>query len=155
MCNIKNIEYLSLTFIFYGPCLCGLWSRGRCTDWSTCWTDRSSNPERDRFSHLQTHPELLWAEPCPFLSGYGGFLGGDKAAGAWRWPLTPSSTEVEIEWSYSSTSSLCLRGLYATSVFNILWSSFWAPSTRVRSLLGVKKYIEFESIPWANGFGIH
>jgi hypothetical protein len=38
------------------------------------------------------------AHPASSTMGTGGpFPGGKNAAGAWRWPLTPSSAEVENE----------------------------------------------------------
>jgi hypothetical protein len=38
------------------------------------------------------------AHPASCTKGTGGpFPGGKSAAGAWRWPLTPSSAEVENE----------------------------------------------------------
>jgi hypothetical protein len=38
------------------------------------------------------------AHPASCTMGTGGtFPGGKSAAGAWRWPLTPSSAEIENE----------------------------------------------------------
>jgi hypothetical protein len=39
-------------------------------------------------------PDQLWGQPSILYNGFGVFLGG-KAAGAWCWPLTPSSAEVK------------------------------------------------------------
>jgi hypothetical protein len=35
--------------------------------------------------------------------GIGSSSSGGEAAGAWSWPLFPSSVEVKNAWSYSST----------------------------------------------------
>ena len=41
-----------------------------------------------------TRPDRLWGPPSLLYNGYRVFPGG-KAAGAWRWPTTPSSAEVK------------------------------------------------------------
>jgi len=49
-----------------------------------------------------------WGQPSLLYNGYQGFLGG-KAAGAWRWPSTPSSAEVKERvdlYLYSPSGSL-------------------------------------------------
>jgi hypothetical protein len=42
-----------------------------------------------------TQPPIQWVPGPLFL--------GSKAAGAWSWPLTSSSTEVKNSWTYTST----------------------------------------------------
>jgi hypothetical protein len=43
------------------------------------------------------------AHPGSYPMGTRGSFPGGKAAGAWSWPLTPSSAEVKNAWSYTST----------------------------------------------------
>jgi len=58
----------------------------------TGWTVRGSNPEGGEI--FRTRPDLPWGPPNLLYNGYQVFPGG-KAAGAWRWPPTPSSAEVK------------------------------------------------------------
>ena len=55
-------------------------------------TVQGSNPGGGKI--FCTCPERPWGPPSLLYDGYWVFLGG-KAAGAWRWPPIPSSTEVE------------------------------------------------------------
>jgi len=43
---------------------------------------------------FRTCPDRPWGPPSLLYNGYRVFPGG-KAAGAWRWPTTPSSAEVK------------------------------------------------------------
>jgi hypothetical protein len=58
----------------------------------TFWTVRGSNPGGGEI--FRTRPDRPWSPPNLLYSGYQVFP-GDKADGAWRWPPTPSSAEVE------------------------------------------------------------
>jgi hypothetical protein len=51
----------------------------------------------------------LGVHPAQYI-GYRIFPEG-KAAGAWRWPPTPSSAEVKKEKSYTSSQPPAIRGL--------------------------------------------
>jgi hypothetical protein len=53
---------------------------------ATAWTVRVSNPGRGEIFR----PHRPWGPPSLLYNGYRVFPGG-KAAGAWRWPHTPSS----------------------------------------------------------------
>jgi hypothetical protein len=69
---------------------------GQSLQWlATGWTVRGSNPGRGEI--LRTRPGRLWGPTNLLYNGYRVFLGG-KAAGAWRWPPTPSSAKVR-EWA--------------------------------------------------------
>ena len=57
------------------------------------WTVRRSNPGGGGCGIFRTRPDRPWGPPSPLYNGYRFFPGG-KAAGAWRWPPTPSSVEV-------------------------------------------------------------
>ena len=59
---------------------------------ATGWTVRGSNPGGGEIFH--TRPDRPWGPPSLLYSRYRIFPGG-KAAGAWRWPSTPSSVEVK------------------------------------------------------------
>jgi len=53
---------------------------------------------------FRTCPDRPWGPPNLLYNGYRVFPGvGGKAAGVWRWPLTPSSAIVKKEQSYTST----------------------------------------------------
>ena len=58
-----------------------------------------------------TQPPVQWV---PWL------FSGVKAAGAWRWPPTPSSCEARDGWSYTSNSSQCLLGMSLDSFIFLL-----------------------------------
>jgi len=61
---------------------------------ATGWTVRRSNPGGGQI--FRTRPDRPWAHPASCATGTG-FLSGGKAAGAWRWPPTPSSFGVKKE----------------------------------------------------------
>jgi hypothetical protein len=67
------------------------------------WTVRESNPGGGEI--FRNRPERPWGPPSPLNNGYRIFPGG-KAAGAWRWPPTPSSAKVKerLELYHYSTS---------------------------------------------------
>ena len=69
------------------------------------WTVRVSNPGGGEI--FRTRPDRTWDPPNLLYNGYSVFAGG-KTAGAWRWPLTPSSAEVKERvglYLYSSSGS--------------------------------------------------
>jgi len=43
---------------------------------------------------FRSRPDRPWGPPSLLYNGYRIFVGG-KAAGAWRWPPTPSSVDVK------------------------------------------------------------
>jgi hypothetical protein len=67
------------------------------TGWTTGWSRFDPRQRRkDFFCNLC--PDRLWGPPSFLYNGYRGpFPRGWSAAGAWTWPLTPSSVEVENE----------------------------------------------------------
>ena len=73
------------------------------------WTGRRSNPGGGRdFPH---HPDRPWGPPSLLYNGYRVFA-GDKAAGAWRWPPTPSIAEVKKRVELYFYSRLVCHGLF-------------------------------------------
>jgi hypothetical protein len=55
---------------------------------------------------------------------YRGYRVLGKAAGAWRWPTTPSSTEVKGRAElYISAPPLCLRGMFWCALYITLYRS--------------------------------
>jgi len=56
------------------------------------WMLRGSNP--GGMEIFRTCPDRPWGPPSLLYNGYRAFP-GDKAAGSWRWPPTPSSAEVK------------------------------------------------------------
>jgi len=69
-----------------------------CTDLqerlATDWTVRGSNAGGGGGEIFRTCPDRPWGPPSLLCSGCRVLTGG-KAAGAWRWPPTPSSAEVK------------------------------------------------------------
>ena len=59
---------------------------------STKYVVRGSIPGGDEIFH--DRPDRPWGLPSLLCNGHRTFL-GSKAAGAWRWPPTPSSAEVK------------------------------------------------------------
>jgi hypothetical protein len=58
---------------------------------ATSWTVRGSNPDGGEI--FRTHSDRSRCPPSRLYNGYR-VIPGDKAAGAWCWPPTPSSAEV-------------------------------------------------------------
>jgi len=62
--------------------------------------DRGSSPGGGSdgiFFLFDTTSKVAVANPASYPMDTGG-----KAAGAWSWPLTPSSAEIKNGWSYTS-----------------------------------------------------
>jgi len=83
---------------------------------ATGWTVRESNPGGGKI--FRTHPGRPWDPPGLLHNGYRVFPGG-KAAGAWRWPSTPSSSVVK------ERVELYLYSHSGPSLF-VLWTSLCA-----------------------------
>ena len=60
---------------------------------------------------FRTRPDRSWDQLSQIYNGYGVFP-GDKAAEAWRWPPTPSTTEVKERGELYLSSPLGLRDLF-------------------------------------------
>jgi hypothetical protein len=69
---------------------------------------RGSNPSEGEIFY--NRPDRSWGPSSLLYNRYRVFPRG-KAAGAWRWPPTPSSAEVKERVSYTSTPFLSLRDL--------------------------------------------
>jgi len=65
-----------------------------CRLLATGWTVRGSNPSGGGGEIFHTRPDRSWEPPSLLYNGYRVFPGG-KAAGAWRWPPTPSSAQIK------------------------------------------------------------
>ena len=106
-CSLINVFLFSNTF-FYIQTYAVLW----CCNLSFGWLPGACGPGyRSRYSDslrpgrsgdrilvggeiFRTHPDLSWGLPSLLYNWYRVFP-EDKAAGAWRWPTTPSSAEVK------------------------------------------------------------
>jgi hypothetical protein len=61
---------------------------------ASCWNVRWSNPGGSEI--FRTRPDRPWGPPSLLYNGYRVFFrSGSKAAGALRWPPTPSSAQVK------------------------------------------------------------
>jgi hypothetical protein len=80
-----------------------IYSGGATEFESRCKCEIFSSPNMSR-------PDLGPTQPP--LQSIPGFSPWDKAAGACSLPSTPASAEVKNEWSYTSTSNICLHGMY-------------------------------------------
>jgi hypothetical protein len=78
--------------------------------------NRGSIHIRDK-RFLQSIQTGCRSHPVSHSVGPGGSFSGSNAASAWSWQLTQSLAEVKNEWSYiyTSTSPLCLFGVYRNS----------------------------------------
>ena len=72
------------------------------------------------------HPDWLSVPSSLSFTRYRGSFSGGDAANAWSGHFTPSLAEVKNEWSYTctSTSSVCLYGVYRSSFTCSLSTSF-------------------------------
>ena len=64
---------------------------------------------------FRTCPDRPWGPPSLLYNGYRVFPGGQRAAGAWHWPLTPFSCRGHVGYSYTSSPN-GPYGLFSTSV---------------------------------------
>jgi hypothetical protein len=106
--------------------------------WVTCWMFRGSNLGRgqDFFLFFNTsRPAVLPTQP-PFSWIPSGLrCWGVKITAHSSFNCTsPPSSDVRNEWSYASTPSMCLRGVYGESIafnqylisaFGFKYSSYW------------------------------
>jgi hypothetical protein len=83
---IKLVVFITHYPIYSGP--------GSSGGIATSWTVRGSNPGGGEI--FRTRSDRPWGPPNLLYNGFRVFPGG-KAAGAWCWPPTPSSAEVENE----------------------------------------------------------
>jgi hypothetical protein len=102
---------------------------------TTGWTVRGSNPGGGEI--FRTRPDRPWGPPSLLYNGYWVFPGG-KTVGAWCWPPTPPSAEVENEWSYTSTPPLGtwwpVIGWPLPFTFTMRWldKPHWNPAVTLR-----------------------
>ena len=93
-------------------------------------TVRGSNAGGDEI--FLTRPDQPWVPHSLLYNGYRVILGG-KAAGAWRWPPTPSSAEVKerVELYLYSTSELvsCYRVNFTFLPLPLLHDSLYDTKT--------------------------
>jgi hypothetical protein len=86
---------------------------------ATGWTVRGSNA--CGIEIFWTRSDRCWGPPLLLYNGYRIFPGGN-AAGAWRWPPTPSNAQVKKRnTAYTSTPPLCLRGLLKGEIYLYLY----------------------------------
>jgi len=73
-------------------------------------------------------PYRLWSPPRLLFNRYRGPVSGVKRPARDVDNSHPSSTEIKNEWSYASTSPICLHGLdidnfdFCVSKISVLWN---------------------------------
>jgi hypothetical protein len=75
--------------------------------------------------HLSKSPVLLQGPPSSFSSEYRDSFPRCKVVGGWSYQALPFGADVTNEWSYTSTSLICLHGVdrnnfYLQTVIDIL-----------------------------------
>ena len=86
-------------------------SRDSSVGTATCYRLDGPGIESGGDEIFRTCRDRPWRQPSLLYNGYRVFPGG-KAAGAWRWQLTPSSAEVRGTVELYLYSPLGLRGLF-------------------------------------------
>jgi hypothetical protein len=78
-----------------------------------CWTVRRSNSRQGSrdFIPCQYHTDRLWGAPTLLLMGSGVHFRGVRRPGRQVKQVLPSRAEVKNEWTYTSVSPVCFRGM--------------------------------------------
>jgi len=94
---------------------------------------------------FRTRPDRPCGPPSLLNNGYRVFP-GSKAAGAWRWPPTPSSTEVNervqlylyspsgTSWPVLGWTLTILLPLPSVTISLLVWTFASAPSSQIHSV---------------------
>ena len=113
---------------------------------ATGWKVRASNSGGGEV--FRTHPDHLWGPHSPLYNGYKVYC-GSKAAGAWRWPPTPSRAEVErrveLYISYTSWPSCPVMGGTFTSSLPLHLNQVRHQSEAAQPLTQAVKTVNFKT----------
>jgi hypothetical protein len=87
-----------------------VWLIAKC--WTVRWFEARQGAKNILFSKTLKFPHRLWDPPRLILNGYKDTLPRRKGGGGERKVdhSLPSSAEVKNEWSYTSTTPICLHG---------------------------------------------
>jgi hypothetical protein len=120
---------------------------------ATGWAVRGSNLGGGEI--FRTRQDRPWVPPSFLYNGYRVFPGG-KTAGEWRWPPTPSNTEVKERvdlyfYSPSGSSWLFYSELYITYLYKNRGLTLGYRGNSLLPNISVCACVSVRKFCWANG----
>jgi hypothetical protein len=130
--QVTNLQRVKQTCVLQVKCIhLSLWTRGiqfflmyylsayrlsRISQWYSAglragWSEVRVTVRAGNFFPHHRVQTGSGAHPASYSMGTKASFPGGKSAGAWSWPLTSSSAEVENAWSYTSNPPIRFHGV--------------------------------------------